>query len=112
MLWIIEESVVKCDHDGRITNKPSQDWVTVQGVPVLVDHDPEGRSIVACPNYGPTIKPCAKTLKVVVGYSGHVRIDGSRLVMSSLDGLTEGTPPGTVHYRVRDPRQQFVQVDQ
>lgn len=111
MEWIDEESVIKCDHDGRVTNRPSQRWVTIGGVPVLVEPDPPGREIVACPNFGPTIKPCAKTLKVAVGYSGFVRIDGREVVLSHLDGFTDGTPPGLVHYRVRDPRQHFVRAD-
>jgi hypothetical protein len=106
--WLTVRSVVKCDHDGRVTNQASQSWVTIDSVPVLVDADPEGREIVACPNYGPTVKPCAKTLKVGVGYSGLVRIDGHRTVLSNLKGLTDGTPPGLVTYTVRDPAQVYV----
>ncbi len=73
--------------------------------------DPEGLSIVACPNYGPTIKPCAKTLKVATGYSGYIKIDGHATVLDNLDGLTDGTPPGLVHYKVRDPKQTYVRAD-
>lgn len=111
MEWLRLDSVVKCDHDGRVRNEASQKWVTIEGVPVLVETDPEGRNIVACPNYGPVVKPCAKTLKVRVGYSDLVRIDGERVVLSSLDGLTDGTPPGLVHYTLRDARQLFVRAD-
>lgn len=112
MKWIIEESVIKCGHDGRIGNKASQHWVTIESVPVLVDHDPEGRQITACPNFGPTMKPCAKTLVVAKGYSTWIRIDDQRIVLSHLDGLTDGTVPGTVHYQVRDSAQDFVEADQ
>ncbi|MFJ6194631.1 hypothetical protein [Micromonospora sp. NPDC092111] len=111
MRWIHLNSVLACDHDGRVTNRAAQRWLTVTGVPVLVDSDPEGRDIVACPNYGPTIKPCAKTLPVRVGYSDWLRVDGHRIVLSHLDGLTDGTPPGLVHHRVRDPRQHLVEAD-
>ena len=111
MEWIDLESVIKCDHDGRVANQASQQWVTIGRVPVLVATDPEGRGIVACPNYGPTIKPCAKTLKVAVGYSERVKIDGHAVVLSHLDGLTDGTPPGFVHYKVRDPKQTHVRAD-
>ena len=38
-----------------------------------------------------------------VGYSAWLRVDGHRVVLSTLDGLTDGTPPGTVHYTVRYP---------
>jgi hypothetical protein len=111
MEWIHRNSVIRCDHDGRVTNLPSQEWVTIAGIPVLVEADPEGRAIVACPNYGPTVKPCGKTLTVTTGYSERFRIGGKAVVLSHLDGLTDGTPPGLVHQKVRDPRQLFVRAD-
>jgi hypothetical protein len=111
MELITSQAVIRCGHDGRVENQPSQTWVTVAGVPVLVDDDPEGRRIIACPNYGPTMKPCAKTLTVAVGYSGWISVGGRRVVLSNLDGLTDGTVPGTVHYTVRDPGQLHVRAD-
>jgi hypothetical protein len=57
------------------------------------------------------MKPCVLTLKVREGYSTWIRIDGNAIVLDSLDGLTDGTVPGTVHYRVRDPWQSFVEAD-
>jgi hypothetical protein len=111
MKLVTAAAVIKCGHDGRVENRPSQPWVTVAGVPVLVDDDPEQRGITACPNYGPTVKPCTSTLAVAEGYSTWVTVGQRRVVMSNLDGLTDGTLPGTVHYGVRDPGQAFVEVD-
>lgn len=121
MEWITKDSVIKCGHDGQIQNKPAQQWVRIAQRPegqdrderplVLIDNDPEGREITACPNFGPTMKPCAKTLKVATGYSEWIKIDDRRVVLSHLDGLTDGTVPGTVHYNVRDPKQTFVRAD-
>lgn len=111
MRWIHRDSLVTCGHDGRVTNRATQRWLTVEGVPVLVATDPEGRDITACPNYGPTVKPCAKTLTVTAGYSTWLRVDGHRVVLSNLDGLTDGSPPGAVHHTVRDPRQRFLEAD-
>jgi hypothetical protein len=112
MELVHRDAVVKCDHDGKVVNEASQQWVTISKIPVLVDADPEGRNIAACPNYGPTIKPCAKTLKVAVGYSeSFLSIGRKRVVLSHLDGFTDGTPPGFVHYKVRDPLQTFVRAD-
>jgi hypothetical protein len=48
---------------------------------------------------------------VAVGYSTWVTIGGKRVVLSNLDGLTDGTVPGTVHYLVRNPWQTYVRVD-
>jgi hypothetical protein len=108
---ITEKATIHCGHDGQVNNKASQRWVSVGGAPVLVDNDPEGRNITACPNFGPTMKPCAKTLVVAVGYSSWVTVGGKRVVLSNLDGLTDGTVPGTVHYQVRNPWQTYVRVD-
>jgi hypothetical protein len=112
MRWVTVRASIKCGHDGRVDNLPSQAWVTIDGAPVLVDHDPQGRKIAGCPNYGPTIKPCTKTLQVIEGYSDWLVIGGQGVVLSHLDGLTDGTVPGTVHYTVRDPGQAYVGADQ
>ncbi|MFI5915166.1 hypothetical protein [Dactylosporangium sp. NPDC051541] len=103
-------AVVRCGHDGRVGNAASQSWVRAHGRPVLVDADPEGRPIAGCPNIGPTMKPCTTTLAVSTGYSTWLRIGGRRIVLASLDGLTDGTVPGTVHYTVRDPGQGIVEA--
>jgi hypothetical protein len=111
MEWITVESLIKCGHDGRVVNVPRQSWVRVGGAAALVEDDPTGRSILGCPNYGPTMKPCTKTLQVSRGYSSWLRVDGHRVVLSNLDGLTDGTVPGTVHYTVGDPMQRYVRAD-
>lgn len=111
MEWVTEQADIRCGHDGRVANQASRRWVTVAGAPLLVERDPPDRPIAGCPNYGPTIKPCVKTLVVSAGHSVFVRIDGGPVVLSTLEGLTDGTPPGTVQYLVRDPGQRFVSAD-
>lgn len=111
MQWVTTDAVVRCDHDGQVANVPRQRWVTVSGAPVLVDNDPEGRTISGCPNTGPTMKPCTNTLAVAAGYSTWISVDGHRVVLDTLDGLTDGTVPGTVHYKVRSPGQAHVAAD-
>lgn len=112
MRWVTVRASIKCGHDGRVVNQPRQTWVRIDGDPVLVDNDPQDRKIAGCPNYGPTIKPCTKTLRVLTGYSAWLAVDGNAVVLSHLDGLTDGTVPGTVHYTVRDPGQSHVGADQ
>jgi hypothetical protein len=108
---ITTSSVIVCDHQAHVRTVASQHWVEVGGAAVLVDNDPEGRKVAACPNIGPTMKPCTTTLRVATGYSSWIKIGGHGVVLSNLDGLTDGTVPGTVHYTVRDPRQRFVRAD-
>jgi hypothetical protein len=111
MLVILERSKIVCGHDGVVRNLRSQAWLRVSGSAVLVDDDPENRKIVGCPNIGPTVKPCTTTLKVAKGYSTWIRAGGDRVVLAHLDGLTDGTVPGTVHYKVRDAAQSYVRAD-
>jgi hypothetical protein len=111
MNWVTQAASIKCGHDGKVVNVPSQHWLRVDGSDVLVDNDPETCTIKGCPNIGPTMKPCAKTLRVTKGYSGWIRAGGKAVVLSNLDGLTDGTLPGTVHYDCRQPGQTFVSAD-
>ena len=110
MRWLTAKARLVCKHElGVVGLAPAQSLVTIEGVPVLVDHDPEGRPIAGCPNYGPTIKPCTAPLAVQEGYSDFLRIDGRRISLDTVTGLTDGTPPGTVKYIVRDAGQTFVE---
>ena len=110
MLWLTDKALLVCKHElGKVKNKPTQGLVSVEQSPVLVDNDPEGCSISSCPNIGATIKPCTSTYKVDEGYSDFIRIDGQRVCLDTVTGLTNGTPPGTVKYIVRQPGQDLVE---
>jgi hypothetical protein len=111
MEWVTRHAVITCGHDARVGVAASQDWVRAVGAPVLVGDDPVGRPIAGCPNAGPTIKPCTSTLRVAAGHSTWIRVGGHPVVLSTLDGLTDGTVPGTVHYRVVAPGQHLVRAD-
>jgi hypothetical protein len=109
MRFLTIDALVVCAHElGKVGLVASQSWVTVEGRPVLVRADPEGRPIGGCPNIGPTIKPCTNTLAVKVGYSSLIRIDGKAVCLDTLSGLTDGTPPGVVEYKVNAPGQYLV----
>ena len=111
MRILTEDAVLICNHVlGKVSNQPSQNLVTVEKRRVLVEADPEGRSISSCPNANPFagMKPCVLTLKVIVGYSDFVRIDGKPICLDTVTGLTDGTPSGTVIYKVREPGQTLV----
>lgn len=109
MFFLTEDANVICEHRGVVGIVATQDLVTISSRRVLVDNNPEGRSIVRCPNVGATIRPCITTLAVREGYSELVRIDGKRTCLDPVRGRTDGSPPGTVDYFVRDPGQDIVQ---
>lgn len=107
MKLLTEDAKLYCKHGGHVSNKPSQALVTIAGRRVLVEKDPEGRSIGACPSTVP-FKPCLTTLAVQKGYSTLIRIGGHSACLDTVTGLTDGTPPGVVKYVVRSPGQDFV----
>jgi hypothetical protein len=109
MLILTEEARLVCKHEvGRITNKTSQDFVRIEKKRVLVENDPEGRNIKGCPIYPPMGRPCVTTLKVRTGYSDWMRVGGKRVCLDLITGFTDGTPPGTVLYKVNFAGQEFV----
>ena len=109
MKILTEDALLVCNHEaGRVSINPTQDLVRINGRRALVERDPEGRRITGCPNVGATIKPCLSTLPVREGYSHLLRIDGRRVCLDTVLGLTDGTPPGTVDYHVRRPGQNLV----
>ncbi|AOY58467.1 hypothetical protein B2D07_08390 [Desulfococcus multivorans] len=106
MYLLTEKARLACDHDnGTVAVEPTQTLVTIANDRVLVETDPEGRSISGCPNVAPGIKACGLTLKVREGYSDLLCIEGRRICLDTVTGLTDGTPPGAVTYTVRDPGQ-------
>jgi hypothetical protein len=109
-IWLVVDAVVRCEHLGNAPQQNSQSWVRVTGKPVLVDPDPQGRSINLCPNYNPLagIKPCTNTLPVQQGKSSYIKIDGHQVMRADMWGLTDGTPPGAVKYQVHTPGQSLV----
>ena len=113
MRLLTEDAKLACAHLlGKVSLAPSQQWVTVEGRALLVEDDPEHRSISGCPNYGVSIKPCKQTLAVKEGYSTFLRVDGHRICLDTVQGLTDGTPPGTVLYQMRAPGQDLVAGDE
>jgi hypothetical protein len=97
---------VFCQHQGRVKLDACQRFVTIAGRPVLVATDPEGKSIVGCPMVPPMAKTCVTTFPVATGYSSFVRIDGRKICLDTVTGLTDGVPP--VQYTVQAPGQSLV----
>jgi hypothetical protein len=108
--WLTIDARLACDHGGSVSNKPSQKLVRIAKKVVLVATDPEGRSISGCPSTNPMmgLRPCLTTLKVQTGYSDFIRIDGHAVCLKTVQGLTDGTPPGLVNYKVLTPGQNLV----
>jgi hypothetical protein len=113
MRILTEDAILLCDHGGQVHQAMRQSWVTINHRKVLVQDDPEKRSISGCPNSAPLlgIKPCTNSLVVTKGYSGFLKIDGHAICLDAVTGMTDGTPPGTVKYTVKNPGQTLVGSD-
>jgi hypothetical protein len=110
MRLLTEDARLVCLHrKGKLDVEPTQDLLTIEGRRVLLEPDPEGRKISGCPMYGALIKPCRLTLAVKEGYSPLLHVEGRRVCLDTVRGLTDGTPPGTVFYEVETPGQQLVE---
>lgn len=110
MKLLVLKGVLRCGHDGAVGNVASQTWVQVVSSPVLVEPDPQARSIAGCPNISINFKPCQHTLAVRSGYSTFIRVDGRAACLDTVVGFTDGTPPGAVDYTVRDAGQTLVEA--
>ena len=110
MLVLTEDAVLVCKHEpGKVSNKPTQELVTIGGRKMLVETDPEGRPISGCPLTVFIGAPaCKTTLKVQQGYSEFIRIEDRRICLDTVTGFTDGTPPGVIMYKVRSAGQGFV----
>ena len=109
MHGLTEDALVVCTHElGIVKIAAGQTLVTIGRRKVLVERDPEGRSIAGCPNVGPGIKACLATLVVKEGYSDLLRVEGRRMCLDTVTGFTDGTPPGVIKYKVNRPGQNLV----
>ncbi len=112
MKILTKKSVLVCAHElGVVQIAASQHFVRVEGSLALVERDPEGKPIGGCPIVGVGVFPCTLTLKAQKGYSDFVYIEGKRVCLHSVQGLTNGTPPGTVKYKVSATRQSLVSIE-
>jgi hypothetical protein len=113
MRWLTRDATMICEHGGRIEVEYAQTLVRINGREVLVATDPEGRSIAACPSTNPVIglRPCKTTLKVRQGYSDFIHIGGRAVCLDTVTGLTDGSPPGIVAYKVVEPGQTLLGAD-
>ena len=110
MLVITEDARIVCSHESDVLLQPIQNWLTINGRKVLVENDPEARSIDRCPNISTATVACHHTLKVDQGYSAFIRADGHSLCYETVVGKTDGLAPGKIfYYQVRQPGQDFVE---
>jgi len=95
---LTDQAVIRCGHQGptRGTVKvvASQRKLTVDGHPVLVAGDLEGKPITGCPLKPPSNTPCTMLATVLTGQAGRLRVGTRPVLLSTAGGITNGVPPG------------------
>jgi hypothetical protein len=109
-LLLNTSAVIMCSHGGKVNPIPTQMQVLAGGSPVLCVPSLVGAPIIGCPVV-PTpagTVPCTAVAAVFPGsWSTKVFAGGSPAYVSSLSGLTNGVPPGSI--MVVSPGQAVVQ---
>jgi len=88
-------SSLKCPHGGKFVLVASQNQLTVDGQPVLVDGDLQNSSIAGCvpPPNTPPWTPCTKVAVVYQGQATTMSVGGKSVLLETASGGTNGTTP-------------------
>jgi hypothetical protein len=97
-------------HSGQVTLIPKQTQVVIQGGAVLCEGDLIGAPIVGCAQApSPGTKPCTTVVSTLPGSTSlKVLVGGRPAHVATLQGVTDGVPPGTLI--VANPGQASVQA--
>ena len=95
---VTTNDTIICIHGGTVILTPKQAVVTASGGAVLRETDLIGAPIVGCAQ-PPSIssKPCTTVVSTLPGGSAPtILVGGLPAHVSTLSGITDGVPPGTI----------------
>jgi hypothetical protein len=89
---------IKCSHGGVVMLTARQSIVRAEGGLVLCEPDLIGAPIVGCAQPpSPSTKPCTVVMSTLPGSTSlKVTVGGRAVYVSTLNGLTDGVPPGGI----------------
>ena len=106
---VTSNATIMCVHGGQVTLIPKQTQVMIQGGAVLCDGDLVGAPIIGCAQPpSPGTKPCTVVSTLPGSTSLKVLVAGRPAYVATLQGITDGVPPGTLI--VANPGQASVQA--
>ncbi|MGZ4231849.1 MAG: hypothetical protein ACXVVQ_10525 [Solirubrobacteraceae bacterium] len=107
---VTSNASIMCMHGGQVTLIPKQTRVVIQGGAVLCEGDLIGAPIVGCAQApSPGTKPCTTVVSTLPGSTSlKVLVGGRPAHVATLQGITDGVPPGTLI--VANPGQASVQA--
>jgi uncharacterized Zn-binding protein involved in type VI secretion len=91
-------STIKCAHQGTVVLVASQQLLTVDGQPVLVQGDLDGATIPDCQApVTPSSSKCTTVTAMLVGVATTLTVGGKPVLLDTAFGMTNGFPvPGNV----------------
>ena len=95
---LTSNAAITCMHGGTVTIVPRPGRMTIDGGTVLCDGDLVGAPIVGCPVVPSTnSKPCTTVVSTSPGSSSpKLMVSGRPAYVATLQGVTDGVPPGTL----------------
>jgi len=91
--YLTHASQLQCQHGGILTvPPPTKRSLVVNGQPVLTATDVLSGTIVGCTQVGVGQVPCTKVVTVTRGKARAIDVDGLTPVLSTLKGMTNGSP--------------------
>jgi len=90
---------ITCVHGGQVTVIATQAGVLAEGGAIICEPDLVGAPIVGCPqpSVAGSTKPCTTVVSTLPGSTSlTVAVDGRPAYVETLDGVTDGVPPGSL----------------
>lgn len=110
----LETARCRCTHGGTMRMEHSQDWVTIDGTPVLVKGDLDHRPVIGC---GAGAEPVGvvrcRTIATVddrPSHSAFVTIDGKGVVLSTANGATDYSSVNLSPWSMASPGQEWIEI--
>jgi hypothetical protein len=95
--YLNHNATLQCTHGGQVMMiPPPMRSLYIVESPVVTDVDLYEAMIIGCPQIGPGIKPCLKIIEILMGEAIQIEVDGETPILSSLEAMTDGVPPGMV----------------
>lgn len=93
-------AMVTCVHQGTVRLRSSQQKLTVDGHPVVLQTDLIGAPIPDCKNTGPGLTPCGSITSIISGASTTLKVNGTPVMTDAAIGLTAASPSLPVLWQV------------
>ncbi|MBU2670217.1 hypothetical protein KOI35_42625 [Actinoplanes bogorensis] len=91
------DAKIGCGHGGSVRISAGQDKLVAGGAAVLIDGDLDGATVSGCgTTQSSSTSQCKSVSSVIGGTAAKLTAGGSKVLLETVSGLTDGVPPGTL----------------